>query len=68
MYMFQEKILLEPMFDVPGSDVTAVYISEDVVTGKKNAEYVTGPIETTVSPADEEDSNSEDVNVTSSSY
>lgn len=63
-----EKILLEPMFDVPGSDVTAVYISEDVVTGKKNAEYVTGPIETTVSPADEEDSNSEDVNVTSSSY
>jgi len=28
-----EGILLEPMFEIPGSDVTAVHINEDVVLG-----------------------------------
>eukprot|EP00112_Aurelia_sp_Birch-Aquarium-sp1_P005879 Seg1662.27 transcript_id=Seg1662.27/GoldUCD/mRNA.D3Y31 product="ATP-dependent Clp protease ATP-binding subunit clpX-like mitochondrial" protein_id=Seg1662.27/GoldUCD/D3Y31 len=40
-----EKILLDPMFDVPGSNIRAVYINEDVVTGNGKAQYVTGPIE-----------------------
>lgn len=29
-----EGILLEPMFEIPGSDVTAVHINEDVVLGR----------------------------------
>ncbi|XP_021955030.1 ATP-dependent Clp protease ATP-binding subunit clpX-like, mitochondrial isoform X2 [Folsomia candida] len=29
-----EGILLEPMFEIPGSDVTAVHINEDVVVGR----------------------------------
>jgi len=29
-----EAILLEPMFEIPGSDVSAVHISEDVVLGR----------------------------------
>lgn len=28
-----ESILLEPMFEIPGSDVTAVHINEEVVSG-----------------------------------
>ena len=35
------------MFDVPGANVTAVYITEETVKGTKKAEYVTGPLETT---------------------
>lgn len=34
------------MFDVPGSNVSTVFIDADVVSGAKKAEYVTGPIET----------------------
>ena len=41
----QEKILLDPMFDVPGSDITGVYIDEGVVTGDSKAEYVSEPTE-----------------------
>ena len=41
----QEKILLDPMFDVPGSNIRSVYIDEGVVTGDSKAEYVTGPAE-----------------------
>jgi len=48
-----EKILLDPMFEVPGSNVTAVYISEGVVNGSKKAEYITGPLETTEVQTDE---------------
>lgn len=35
-----EKLLLDPMFDVPGSDIKAVLVDEDVVRGEKPAEYV----------------------------
>lgn len=42
-----EKILLDPMFEVPQSDVTAVYIGAETVQGTKKAEYVKGPLETT---------------------
>lgn len=38
-----EKILLDPMFDVPGSDVTTVLIDEDVVSGEKPAQYISDP-------------------------
>ena len=36
-----EKILLDPMFEVPGSEVTDVIITADVVSNKKKADYVT---------------------------
>lgn len=34
-----EQLLLEPMFEVPGSTVTSVHISEDTVTGKCPPKY-----------------------------
>lgn len=56
------------MFDVPGANIVAVYINEDVVTGTKKAEYITGPIETTDRPPEDEDGPDDAVNVTTSSY
>ena len=38
-YPQQEKLLLDPMFEVPGSDVTAVYIDDEVVRGRKPPRY-----------------------------
>lgn len=36
------------MFEIPGSDVLSVHISEDCVVGSRSAEYVRGtPRETT---------------------
>ncbi|XP_014662365.1 PREDICTED: ATP-dependent Clp protease ATP-binding subunit clpX-like, mitochondrial [Priapulus caudatus] len=42
-----ENILLEPMFEVPGSDITQVMIDAEVVNGTKKATYIqsTGSIE-----------------------
>jgi len=34
-----ENILLEPMFEIPGSDVTSVHITEGVVQGNFNPIY-----------------------------
>lgn len=53
--MFQESLLLEPMFEVPGSTITGVRINEDYVHGNGGPVY----IRTTPTPAteasDEED-------------
>ncbi|KAI1301945.1 ATP-dependent Clp protease ATP-binding subunit clpX-like, mitochondrial [Halotydeus destructor] len=35
-----ETILLDPMFEIPGSDICSVEITEDVVMGKTPANYV----------------------------
>lgn len=40
-----ENLLLEPMFDTPGSNIRTVYIDEHVVEGSKKAEYVMAPEE-----------------------
>ena len=41
-----ETILLEPMFEVPGSDIMSVHVTEDVVLGKIPAIYIRGrPVE-----------------------
>lgn len=40
LLLLQEKLLLEPMFDVPGSDVCAVHVDDDVVRGDKQSHYV----------------------------
>ncbi|CAM9862537.1 unnamed protein product [Pylaiella littoralis] len=37
-----ESLLLEAMFDVPGSDVNAVYVDEDAVTGKGSVVLLRG--------------------------
>lgn len=37
--MSQEKLLLEPMFEVPDSDITAVHIEEGAVLGKESVHY-----------------------------
>lgn len=38
-------MLLDPMFDTPGSNIRTVYIDEHVVDGSKKAEYVLAPEE-----------------------
>lgn len=45
--VLQESLLLEPMFEVPGSDITQVVIDGEVVKGTKKPVYVqsTGRIE-----------------------
>ncbi len=39
----QENILLDAMFEVPGSDISDVIIMEETVKEKKPAEYVRKP-------------------------
>ena len=31
---------MEPMFDIPGTDVSSVHITEEVVLGKAKAQYI----------------------------
>ncbi|XP_061532034.1 ATP-dependent Clp protease ATP-binding subunit clpX-like, mitochondrial isoform X2 [Phycodurus eques] len=38
-----EKLLLEPMFEVPHSDIMAVELSKDVVQGKVQPRYIRAP-------------------------
>ncbi|XP_027018213.1 caseinolytic mitochondrial matrix peptidase chaperone subunit Xa isoform X1 [Tachysurus fulvidraco] len=38
-----EKLLLDPMFEVPHSDIVAVEVNEDVVLGKTSPQYVRAP-------------------------
>ncbi|XP_061630692.1 ATP-dependent Clp protease ATP-binding subunit clpX-like, mitochondrial isoform X2 [Phyllopteryx taeniolatus] len=38
-----EKLLLEPMFEVPHSDIMAVELSKDVVQGKMQPRYIRAP-------------------------
>ncbi|KAG8225412.1 hypothetical protein J437_LFUL004612 [Ladona fulva] len=37
-----ESLLLEPMFEIPGSDVVSVHINEDTVTGETLPVYIRG--------------------------
>ena len=42
----KERILLDAMFDVPGTDIVEVVLTEDVVRGTKPPEYIRrSPIE-----------------------
>ncbi|XP_059808804.1 caseinolytic mitochondrial matrix peptidase chaperone subunit Xa isoform X2 [Hypanus sabinus] len=43
-----EKLLLEPMFEVPNSDIVAVELNKDVVDGKKPPGYMRAPPKETV--------------------
>jgi len=36
----KERILLDAMFDVPGTDIVEVVVTEDVVRGGKSPEYI----------------------------
>lgn len=40
MIIAQEIILLDPMFEIPGSDIRSVEIDESVVMGLRAAKYV----------------------------
>nr|CAD7592616.1 unnamed protein product [Timema genevievae] len=37
-----ESLLLDPMFEIPGSDVMSVHITEDVVYNKSGPVYIRG--------------------------
>lgn len=39
-----EKLLLDPMFDVPHSDIMAVELNEDAIEGKSLPRYVKAPV------------------------
>ena len=51
-----ERILLDPMFEVPGSDVVEVIITEDAVHGRQPAEYIRQASDSTSTGDDEETS------------
>ncbi|KAK3610259.1 hypothetical protein CHS0354_022320 [Potamilus streckersoni] len=53
-----ESVLLNPMFDVPGSDIRTVVISEGVIMGKESPEYMHAPKD--ISTEADEDSGIED--------
>lgn len=40
VFSLQETVLLEPMFEVPGSDISVVVIGEDAIMGKACPMYV----------------------------
>lgn len=42
MFLFQENILLEAMFEIPGSDIVTVRVTKDVVSGKSAPYYIRG--------------------------
>ncbi|XP_050521202.1 ATP-dependent Clp protease ATP-binding subunit clpX-like, mitochondrial isoform X2 [Daktulosphaira vitifoliae] len=46
-----ESILLDPMFEIPGSDVVSVHVTEDAVNGKNNPYCIRGR------PIDESEAN-----------
>lgn len=48
-----EKILLEPMFEVPGSDIVGVIVSGDVVKNNGEPEYVRKTVSSEAEYADE---------------
>ena len=54
--VLQEKILLDPMFEVPGSDIVEVIISEGVVKDQEPAKYIRRPTESTPEVAHDDDS------------
>jgi len=35
----QEKLLLDPMFEVPNSDITRVHVDEAAVLGRSDVQY-----------------------------
>ena len=45
-------MLLEPMFEVPGSDITTVIVTEEAVKGKAAPFYIRSPHST---PSDADD-------------
>lgn len=47
----QEKLLLEPMFEVPHSDIMAVELDRDVVLGKSQPRYIRWAIQFTWRPS-----------------
>ncbi|XP_028306142.1 ATP-dependent Clp protease ATP-binding subunit clpX-like, mitochondrial isoform X2 [Gouania willdenowi] len=55
-----EKLLLEPMFEVPHSDIMAVELDREVVLGKSQPRYIRAPAKE--SPEEEYDSGIEEEN------
>lgn len=41
-YLLQENILLEAMFEIPGSDIVSVRVTKDVVLGQSAPQYIRG--------------------------
>ena len=39
-FIIQENLLLEPMFEVPGSDISTVIITAEAVSGKESPLYI----------------------------
>lgn len=50
----QESLLLEPMFEIPGSNITGVHITDDYVEGRSGPVYVRNSTGTETSTEDED--------------
>ena len=55
-----EQLLLDSMFETPGSPISAVHIDEDCVAGKKHADYIMIPVVNSVESNVEEDLKDDD--------
>lgn len=40
MYLLQESLLLEPMFEIPGSNISGVHITLEYVEGHSQPVYI----------------------------
>ena len=47
VFCLQETILLDPMFDVPGTDIVDVIITDEVIKGKEKPQYIHQPRDVT---------------------
>ena len=59
----QEELLLDPMYDVPGSDIIGVCIDEGVVRSEKKPDYIRSP-QASVSYDESEDKKDQDLEKT----
>ena len=39
-FLLKETLLLEAMFEIPGSDIVSVHVTEDCVNGKCDPMYI----------------------------
>lgn len=52
--LLQESLLLEPMFEIPGSNISGVHITQEYVEGRSGPVYVKNSCGTETTTDDEE--------------
>lgn len=50
----KETLLLEPMFEVPGSEIVGVHVTEEYVKGEKGPDYIKSAASDSSTPEEED--------------